>query len=71
MGKYTEKDAAEETDSGGKETSRAWHQAREDAQQSDHPVDKELTEGWTREPDTPAGSDDASSTDDDSSDDSD
>lgn len=72
MGKYTEKDASEETDAGGKETSRAWHQAREDAQQSDHPVDQRLTEGWTREPDEPSESesDSDSSDDDTSSDDS-
>ncbi len=31
--KYTEKDAAEETGAGGKETARAWHQAREDARE--------------------------------------
>lgn len=31
--KYTEKDAAKETDSGGRETARAWHQAREDARE--------------------------------------
>ena len=48
MSKYTKKDAAKETESGGRETSRAWHQAREDAQDSDHPVDKELTKDWER-----------------------
>ena len=50
---YTKKDAAEETDTGTKNVSRAWHDAREDAQQSDHPIDKGLTEGWDRTPDTP------------------
>lgn len=34
MSKYTEKDAANDTDSGGKETSNAWHTAREDARSS-------------------------------------
>ena len=34
MGKYTEGDAARETGAGGKETSRTWHQAREDARGS-------------------------------------
>ena len=32
--KYTEKDAARDTGAGGKDTARAWHQAREDARES-------------------------------------
>ena len=57
-GDYTKKDAAEETESTPKDVSRAWHSAREDAQQSDHPVDKELTKDWERTPDTPIKPDD-------------
>ena len=34
MGKYTGRDAARETGAGGKETARAWHQARDDARKS-------------------------------------
>lgn len=49
MSDYTEKDAAKETDAGGKETARAWHQARDDAQSSDHPYDQSLVEGWNRD----------------------
>ena len=54
-GKYTEKDAAKETNSSNKDVGRAWHGAREDAQQSDHPVDKELTKDWGRTPDSKQG----------------
>lgn len=32
--KYTKQDAAKDTDAGGKETARAWHQARDDAEKS-------------------------------------
>jgi hypothetical protein len=46
-----EKEKSGERDS-SKEFSRAGHQAREDAQSSDHPYDKWLTEGWTRTPDS-------------------
>lgn len=49
--KYDEKDAAEETDSSISETNEAWHNARDDAQSSDHPVDKELTKDWDRKSD--------------------
>jgi hypothetical protein len=49
--KYEEKDAAKETDSSIKEVNQAWHGARDDAQASDHPVDKELTKDWERKPD--------------------
>jgi len=56
MSEYTKKDAAKDTEAGGKETSRAWHQAREDAQSSDHPVDQKLTEGWGRTSDSEKGS---------------
>jgi hypothetical protein len=52
MSDYTKKDAAKETESGGKETSRAWHQAREDAQTSDDPKDQELAKDWSRTPDS-------------------
>ena len=31
MGKYTEKDAAKDTDSSVKEVKESWHQARDDA----------------------------------------
>lgn len=31
MSKYSEKDAAKDTNSSRKETSRAWHEARDDA----------------------------------------
>jgi hypothetical protein len=40
MSGYTKKDASEDTDSGGKETSRAWHQAREDARDSGEIYDR-------------------------------
>lgn len=55
MGKndYTKKDAAKETKSTVKDTSRAWHGARDDAQQSNHPVDQNLTKDWGRTSDTP------------------
>jgi hypothetical protein len=52
---YTKKDAAEETEAGGKETSRAWHQARNDAQTSDNPIDQELAKDWGRTPDSNEG----------------
>jgi hypothetical protein len=58
MGGYTEKDAAEETEAGGKETAEAWHSARDDAQTSDHPYDQSLTEGWERTPDSEREGDD-------------
>jgi hypothetical protein len=48
---YDEKDAAEETDSSVKEVNDAWHEARDNAQDSDHPIDKSLTEGWDRKRD--------------------
>lgn len=48
---YTEKDAAKDTNSGSKEVSRTWHEARKVAQESNHPVDKKLTEKWGRVPD--------------------
>jgi hypothetical protein len=51
MSDYTEKDAATETEVSEKEATATWHEARNDAQNSDHPVDKALTEGWTRTPD--------------------
>jgi hypothetical protein len=59
--KYTKKDAAKDTDSSSKKVSHAWHDAREDAQQSDHPVDKELTKDWERTPDTPVDKEDSDS----------
>ena len=46
-----EKEKSDERDS-SKEFARAEHQAREDAQKSDHPVDKWLTKDWTRTPDS-------------------
>lgn len=49
--KYDEKDAAEETESSIKEVNEAWHGARDDAQGSDNPIDKGLTEGWERKND--------------------
>jgi hypothetical protein len=52
MSDYTKKDAADETEAGGKETSRAWHQARNDAQTSEEPIDQELAKGWDRTPDS-------------------
>jgi len=39
---YGPKDAARETGAGGKETARAWHQARNDAQE----VQRETGEDW-------------------------
>ena len=47
--KYTVKDAAKDTKSSNRDVSRAWHQARDEAQNSDHPYDKWLTEKWKRE----------------------
>lgn len=52
MSSFTKKDAAKGTKSNTKEVSRAWHQAREDAQKSDHPYDKSLTKDWNRTPDS-------------------
>jgi hypothetical protein len=52
MSDYTKKDAAKETEASGKETARGWHQAREDAQSSDHLIDKELAKDWSRTPDS-------------------
>ena len=52
MSAFSKKDAAKETNSSRKEVTRAWHQAREDAQKSDHPYDKSLTKDWKREPDS-------------------
>lgn len=48
---YTEKDAARDTNSGGRETSRAWHSARDDAASSG-----ELPErNWGKVSDSSAG----------------
>jgi hypothetical protein len=43
--KYTEKEAAKETDSSGKDTSRAWHQARENAQKDGQLPEREEHKG--------------------------
>jgi hypothetical protein len=40
MSKYTEKDAAKDTGSSGKDTARAWHQAREDDSHLDRAINK-------------------------------
>lgn len=49
--RYSLKDAAADTNSSSRETSEAWHFAREDCQNSDHPTDQHLSENWGRTPD--------------------
>ena len=49
--KFTQNDAKELTESTDKETSQAWHQARQDCQKSDNPYDQHLSSGWSRNAD--------------------
>lgn len=48
MSQYGKKDAAKDTKSSTKDVSKAWHQARNDAQKSKNPDDKKLTKDWNR-----------------------
>lgn len=48
---YGRDDAAKDTGTDPKSVDKAWHQAREDCQTSDHPVDKSLSGGWDRKTD--------------------
>ena len=46
--KYTEKDAARDTNSSRREVRGAWHNAREDAQRSNNDYDRNMTRDWDR-----------------------
>ena len=45
MGKYSEKDAAKDTKSGGKEVARAWHEARDDDNADRGMLDRAISRG--------------------------
>lgn len=51
MSQYTEKDAAEDTNSSVKEVSEAWHDAREDAQKSGELPEREANKNSSYEND--------------------
>ncbi len=61
MAKYTEKDAAKDTDVSIKEAHETWHQAREDAQKSGELPEREANKAAKADRDSSSSSDSGSS----------
>lgn len=49
--KWDAEDSATEANTTIRNVKKVWHQAREDAQNSDNETDKKLTKGWKRKTD--------------------